>query len=161
MARHADFRFGVGWMVFGAAVLAASWRMDRLESLHINPWSAPGLLPGLLGLLVLLFGAALCVRGARAGPSEERSTENTKGRVALALALSIAFAAGLLGRGLPFWLTSAAYLFVTILAFRWLDREPETSFSWIRTLLASAAIAVVSGFLLAVLFEEVFLVRLP
>jgi hypothetical protein len=163
MARHADFRFGVGWMVLGAAVLAASWRMDRLESLHINPWSAPGLLPGLLGLLLLVFGLALCLRGAQAAslPEQDATKEKPHLRITLALALSVIFAAGLLGRGLPFWLTSAAYLFVTILAFRWLDREPEASFSWTRALLESGAIAVVSGVLLAVLFEEVFLVRLP
>ncbi|HEY5324131.1 MAG TPA: hypothetical protein VIK58_14995, partial [Caldimonas sp.] len=43
-----DLRDALGWLVFGTAVLIGSIRMDRLEAQHINPYTVPGLLPGLL-----------------------------------------------------------------------------------------------------------------
>jgi hypothetical protein len=64
---RSDFRGGVGWMVLGAAVLVASITMDRLQSQHINPYTIPGLLPGLLGIGMLLLGGILASRSWRRG----------------------------------------------------------------------------------------------
>jgi hypothetical protein len=155
LASSANFRFGIAWALFGATVLIASWRMDRLESLHINPWSAPGLMPGVLGALMLFFGIALALR--RSG--EVAELEASPRRTALALVLGVAFAGGLLGRGLPFWLTAASFLFVSILAFRLLDPEPGTR-RW-RVALSSAVIAICAALIISFVFEDLFLVRLP
>ena len=146
--------YGLGWAVFGAAVLVASWRMDRLASLHINPWSAPGLMPGVVGALIIVFGLALAARR----PQAIETSAGSWRRTLLAVALCGGFAAGLLGHGLPFWLTSAAFLFVAILAFRLMEapKAPRA-----RLALSSAAIAVVSALVISYLFEDVFLVRLP
>ncbi len=55
----------LGWVATGAAIMVASWRMPRLEALHMAPWSAPGLLPGVVGLLMMAFGVAIvALRGA-------------------------------------------------------------------------------------------------
>ena len=151
---------GAGWIAFGAAVLAASWRMDRLEGLHINPWSVPGLLPGLLGALMMLFGAALCARAPVAEGGEPVPAAPAR-RTWLALALCVGFAAGLLGRGLPFWLTAAGFLFVAILAFRWLDRDAGAPHRLGPLALSSAAIALAASGAISLLFQEVFLIRLP
>ena len=158
MKAGSDRLFGAGWCALGTAVLAASWRMDRLEGLHINPWSVPGLLPGLLGALMMLFGAALFLR--RPGASDGASAAGA-GRTWLALLLCVGFAAGLLGHGLPFWLTAAGFMFVAILSFRWLDREAEAAGSLGRLALESAAIAIAASVAISLLFQEVFLVRLP
>jgi hypothetical protein len=61
---------------------------------------------------------------------------------------------------LPFWLTSAAFIFVAILSFRWLDRDAETP-SLARLAASSAAIALGAALAIGLLFEQVFLVRLP
>jgi hypothetical protein len=160
---RAELWGALGWMGFGAAVLVASWRMDRLESLNINPWSAPGLMPGVLGALMLLFGAALALRErAQAAPDERTPPPRASARrTALALVLCVAFAAGLLGRGLPFWLTAAAFLFVAILAFRLLDRDAESSAPLARVALTTAVIALAAALIIGQVFENVFLVRLP
>jgi len=155
-----DFFFGLGWAAFGAAVLAASWRMDRLEGLNVNPWSVPGLLPGVLGALLLLFGAALALR-AMTVRRAEAPAPGSPARTWLALLLCFGFAAGLLGRGLPFWLTSTAFLFVALCAFRGLDRDAEAPRSLPRLALGSAAIALGASAAISLLFQEVFLIRLP
>jgi hypothetical protein len=153
-----DRLFGAGWCALGMAVLAASWRMDRLEGLHINPWSVPGLLPGLLGALMMLFGAALFFRGP--GANDGDRVPGT-GRTWLALALCVGFAAGLLGHGLPFWFSAAGFMFVAILTFRWLDRDAEAEGSLGRLAIESGAIAIAASVAISLLFQEVFLVRLP
>lgn len=135
-------------------MLVASWRMDRLESLNINPWSAPGLMPGVLGALMLVFGLALALRPQRAVQLEARGSWR---RTALALALCVLFAAGLLGRGLPFSLTAAAFMFVAIVTFRVMDGEPMR----LRLAASSAAIAIVGALAIGYVFQDLFLVRLP
>ena len=159
--RGAEAYFAVGWIVFGAAVLAGAWRMDRLESLHINPWSAPGLMPGVLGVLMIVFGAALALRAFKERAPQPATDPAQASRVILALVLCFGYAAGLLGHGLPYWLTSSAFLFLAICAFRWLDRDAETRRSPERLALSSAAIALAAALAIGLLFEQVFLVRLP
>ena len=161
MKLGSDRCFGAGWIAFGAAVLAVSWRMDRLEGLHINPWSVPGLLPGLLGALMVLFGAALYLRAPAPDPVRKPEAGAPGGRIWLALVLCVGYAAGLLGRGLPFWLTSAGFMFVAILVFRWLDRDADDPSSMGRIALGSAVIALAASAATSLLFQEVFLVRLP
>ena len=46
-----DFLSGFGWMGLGIAILIGSVMMDRLENQDINPYTIPGLLPGLLGIV--------------------------------------------------------------------------------------------------------------
>jgi hypothetical protein len=158
-----DLRIGLGWVAFGAMVLAASWRMDRLESLNVNPWSAPGLMPGVLGALMMLFGAALAARAAAQGGLRGRASSRGVPalRTGLALALCFAFAAGLLGHGWPFWLTAFGFLFVAILAFRVLDRDAGSPLSPGRLVLSTASIALAAAVAISLVFEKVFLVRLP
>lgn len=153
--------FAAGWMAFGAAVLAASWRMDRLQGLNINPWSVPGLLPGVLGALMLLFGAALLLRSLAAAGGRAPAPTGSTARTGLALLLCLGYAAGLIGRGWPFWLTSAAFLFAALLAFCWLDRDADAPQGLARLALSSAAIALAAAGAIALLFQEVFLLNLP
>lgn len=155
-ANRAELGFGLAWAAFGATVLAASWRMDRLESLNINPWSAPGLMPGVLGALMTLFGAALAVRAF--GTAGEAVAIGSWRRVGLALFLCVGYAGGLLGRTLPFWLTSAVFLFVTIVTFRLLD---DRDVPLARVVASSTAIALGAALVISYVFETVFLVRLP
>ena len=62
----ADRIGGLIWFVFGAAVVYGSWTMDRLESLSIPPATAPGVVPGLLGIGIIVFGLILLLRARRA-----------------------------------------------------------------------------------------------
>src|SRR4051812_48708210 len=56
---RADLKDAVAWMAFGIAVLVGSITMDRLEKQNINPVTVPGLLPGLLGIAMILLGGVL------------------------------------------------------------------------------------------------------
>ena len=62
-----DLYAAVAWIVFGAAVAIGAWNMDRLEHRHINPYEIPGLVPGVLGAVIVLLGVVLALRSLRRG----------------------------------------------------------------------------------------------
>jgi hypothetical protein len=151
------------WVLFGGAIVVGSWRMDRLEYMHINPYTAPGLVPGILGAFLVLFGVIMAVRAVRAGalmPGGATGGEPIfNGRVALSAALCIAFAAGLVGHGPPFWLAAGIFIFVHIFLFQYPERRASGALA--RGTLVAFAVAVGASFVITMIFQELFLVRLP
>ncbi len=162
----ADLRGGFAWMVFGIAVLALSWRMDRLESQHINPYTIPGLLPGLLGIAMILLGGLLSLRswgrGGRlgGGPRFATSGESAR-RLALVIGLIVAYTVVLLGRGLPFWVGAALFVTTSILFLQAPQRAAEGRGLNVREVVRALAIGLASGAIITLVFQDAFLVRLP
>jgi putative tricarboxylic transport membrane protein len=145
-------------MALGMVVLVMSWRMDRLEDQDINPVTIPGLVPGLLGVAMIALSGLMVVRGVRRGGWYVRVAAPGLDwrRFVLVLLLCLGFALGLVGR-VPFWL--AAWLFVSgsILALRWREmagRRPRLG-------VTSGLIGLGVGLAVTLVFERVFLVRLP
>lgn len=164
---RADLKDAVGWIAFGLAILVGSITMDRLEQQHINPVTVPGLLPGLLGSAMILLGSALGVRSLRRGalaqsgaPASADEREQRK-RVWVAIALCVGYGVVLIGHGIPFWLASTVYVAASILVFQRLSRDPAERRldlrAWVKALVIGASSSVVTW----LVFELVFLVRLP
>lgn len=165
--RRGDFWFSLLLTALAVAVLVESWRMPRLENLGVHPMSAPGLTPGLIGLVLLVLGlallwrslrerraaAALAASAADAAPAEI-TVHVTRGRALLAIVLCLVYALGLLGR-LPFTWATGLFVFAFIAAFGFDRARP-----W-RTLGGAAAMAVFTAVSVMLLFEQLFLVRLP
>jgi hypothetical protein len=158
-----DLLPGLGWIVVGAAIVYGSWTMDRLEYLNINPYTAPGLVPGVLGAAIALCGglmAARAVRGMGVGVTGGRARPVLfTGRIALSLALCLGFALGLVGRGPPFWAAAALFLFLHIFLFELVERRDQRTL--VRGLLVALAVSMGASLTITMLFQEVFLVRLP
>ena len=138
----------------------------------INPWSVPGLTPGLIGVAIVLAAAALALRTWRTSrmprstpPTDAPATSDTAEppaslrRSALAALLCLAFAGIGLGHGLPFALEAALFVFVFIGVFSWRVWRAEQRV--LRGAASALLIAAVSASLIAWLFSAVFLVRLP
>lgn len=157
-----DFFGSLAWIVFGISVLIASLRMDRLESQGANPYTAPGLVPGLLGVGLMFFGSLMLLRSWRHGGIRAPRAPAHGGswtRVLTVVTLCIVYAVGLVGHGLPFWLASALFVSVTIAVLRY--REWQEVGRLARGLAEAAVIGLVAGALIAFVFEQFFLVRLP
>jgi hypothetical protein len=158
-----DFAFGVVWIVLAVAIVIGAWRMDRLEHLQASIYSAPGLVPGLIGVTLGILGTALLFRAVRAGALADRRLPRIDwrrhGRLAVASVLCLAFALLVVGRGPPFWLGAAGFVAVTVVAFQLPDRLRE------RTLLRGIAFALLfglgAGLAIQYVFQDLFLVRLP
>jgi hypothetical protein len=164
---RSDFEQGVGWMVFGAAVLVGSLTMDRLESQNINPYTIPGLLPALLGIAMLLLGAVLTLRSWRRGafslpvaPATAHQREARK-RVWTVIALCTIYSVALIGHGLPFWLASAIFVTGTILIIQRMSQDPDERRLTLKLWLKAIVIGLASAVITQLVFQELFLVRLP
>lgn len=157
---RADTIWALIWIVFGAAVFYGSWTMDRLQALHINPYTAPGLVPGALGVGLIVLGAVLLVRSLRTDDAGSTTPAPLiTPRLLIAAALCVAYGVGLVGRGLPFWLTTILFVFVSIFVFRWSEhRAGGTLGRGAATALLCAAGAAAG---ITLVFQEIFLVRLP
>ena len=161
-----ELRGGLVWVVFGIAVLALSWRMDRLEAQHINPYTVPGLLPGLLGIVMILLGGLLALRSWRRGGRLVRGpqfamTGESARRLALVIGLIVAYTVVLLGRGLPFWLGAAIYVTASIVLLQAPQRAAEGRTLTAIELVKALLIGVASGWIITWIFQDAFLVRLP
>ena len=161
-----DLRDALGWVAFGATVLVASIRMDRLEEQHINPHTVPGLLPGLLGIVVMLVALMLGVRSWRRGgrwhggasaPGDGASTR----RIWLVIGLCTVFGVVLVGHGLPFWLAAALYIAVSIVVLQRPQRLALGREVSLRDVAFALAVGLGSGWVITYVFQDLFLVRLP
>jgi hypothetical protein len=164
---RADLKDAIAWMVFGIAVLVGSLTMDRLEQQNINPVTVPGLLPGLLGIAMILLGGVMGVRSLRLGGLGQRQSARTPHqreaarRVWIAIALCCGYAVVLVGHGIPFWIASSIYVTVSILVFRRMSNDPAERRLGARAWTQSLVIGVLSSVITWLVFEQVFLVRMP
>ncbi len=162
----ADFVTSLVLIALGAGALVESLRMPRFEELNIEPYTAPGLVPGVLGAVILLLGGVLCLRAARAGGWRLGAGPAGSGwladagarRLLLAVLLTLGYAAGLVGR-LPFWLATWLFVAAFVALFEWplatsgAGRLRRLAVALIYAALVSAAVSLV--------FQRIFLVRLP
>lgn len=153
-----DRTWGPMWVVLGAAMTVGALRIDRLESQGVEWFAAPGLLPGVLGVIIMLNGLLIALR-ARRMPAGGVDSAHDWRRIGLTLVLCLGFAAGLVGRGMHFGVAAGLYLFSHIALLQWNERKAAGQA--VRGLLVAAAVAVGGALIVPYIFESVFLVRLP
>jgi len=162
---RADLYGGVFWVVLGTAIAIASWNMDRLERQGVSFFTAPGLVPGILGVLMVILGIVLAGRALRDGALGAQPfpplllNKETLRRAGIALLLTIGFAVGLVGHGVPFPIAATLFLFLQISILQYPERKAKNEVA--RGLLVAAAVAVGAAVTISLLFQYVFLVRLP
>ena len=160
---RSDLPEGIAWMALGTAALIGALGMDRLEAQGVSPSTAPGLLPGLLGIALLLFGGLLTLRGIRnrsTAVASPRPGGQWK-RLALVLALCLVFDVGLVGSGLPFWVAASLFMTVTILVLQQPERAAAGQRPSIRHIGVAALIGLGTALGATFVFQDLFLVRLP
>ena len=145
---------GLFWIALGGAIFYASWTMDRLASLGVKPFSAPGLLPGILGAFIVLLGIAMLLRGR-----QEETEPIQWRRILLPLALCLGFAGGMVGRGIPFWVAAWVFVAVMIWTLQYRDRKLKGNLRRLAAL--SLSIGLGASVAIALVFQELFLIRLP
>ena len=169
---RADFITAVVLVTLGLATLYGAWTMDRLEIRRIHPASVPGLVPGGLGLAIAICGALLLIRSVRLGGHRPLSGDGSfvqwlrsieARRLALATVLCLVYPLLLVG-WLPFWLATGLFVFAFIVVFEWLPQDGEAAPSPARRraiLFWAAVQAALVAAIVSIVFQELFLVRLP
>ena len=154
--RRQDFYTGLILCVVSLGIVAECWRMPR----DLQGWPAyasPGVVTGLLGLGLFGMGLALLLRSVRGSGAalaitgtdiwDYLSDVGTR-RLGLMLGLSVVYCA-LLGRSIPYWLTTGSYLLAIMFTFR--------AGPWWQILLISAG----STAAVAYVFSRIFAIPLP
>jgi protein-S-isoprenylcysteine O-methyltransferase Ste14 len=162
--RTADF-----WMAFGGLIVVASWRMDRMTQQGADIYSAPGLWPGIIGLLIAVLGGVLAWRSvgrARETGWDVAEDDDTvlvgRRRFALAAGMFFFYALLLVGRGIPFWLGTALFVAAFVFVFRRADRAAGARTGTDRgDALLAIICGVVTTIVVSLVFEQLFFVRLP
>lgn len=160
----ADLVAGLFFVVLAAATFFGSWTMDRLEVRRINPLTVPGLVPGLLSLALLVCGLILTIRSLRAAaPGGWRDLAQVivspaTRRAGAVLVLTLTYTLVLVG-WLPFWLATGVFVFAFILVFETWLATPRRSLR--QTLPWALGLALVTATVVTLVFERLFLVRLP
>jgi hypothetical protein len=159
---RADLVSAAVWVAFGGAVAVGGWNMDRLENQGATIFSMPGLVPGLLGAVLAFMGLLLAARALAHGALSPGGGGLWRGwnpQLLAALALMLAYALALVGRGVPFWLATLLFVAGFIAVFEWELRGERGQ------RLRGIAMALVYGAgtsaVVSLAFERVFLVRLP
>lgn len=161
-----DLWTGIALVALGIAALIACLDMPRFEERQINPYTVPGLVPGMIAAVITLLGALLTLRAIRQRTirSTQISLLDTSSprmggqRLWVTLGLTLAYSAGLVGL-LPFWLATGLFVFAFVALLEWRqDRQPGER---LRTLAFAAAYAVAVAAVVTWVFQEIFLVRLP
>ncbi len=159
----ADFLFGLFWLVLAVAIMIGSWTMDRLEHLKVSLYTAPGVVPGLLGLALAIMAVLMILRSIRAGALQNARLPElglqSHWRILTALALCLSFAVVAVGSGLPFWAAAAAFIAVFVFVFRFEELRDQGRL--LRGGVLAAAFGLLSGAAIHYVFQELFLVRLP
>ncbi len=163
-----DLRSGLFWIALGALVVFGAWRMDRLEQQGAPIYSAPGLWPGIVGLMLALLGGVLVWRSYRrsrgaamATPTQADPRLVPPRQFALAAAMFFAYAILLVGRGLPFWLGTTLFVTVYVFVFRRMHRAGAATASVGRDLALALTCGLITAIAVAYVFEQLFYVRLP
>ena len=162
----ADLITGLVLVALGAATAVESYRMPRLEERSIDPWTAPGIVPGMLGIIILIIGIALAMRSGAAGALTAKAQPDVDAgevraarfRLALCLVLCLVYAIVLVGHT-PFWLATGAFVFVFVAAFEW--RPGDDSRARAIKIAIAATIAIATAVVVPFVFETLFLVHLP
>jgi hypothetical protein len=163
-----DFITSVVLIAFSLTVVVLSYTMPRLERRGIDPFSAPGVVPGMIGLVLLCLALVLFVRSVRRGGyrlfdrsdhiNGQREREGAVTRVVLTLAVSLVYAVGFLGR-MNYSVATALYILFFICLFEY--RPGQGLWDQRRIFFSALLQAVLASLLITLVFQKLFLVDLP
>jgi hypothetical protein len=168
-ARWKDFVTSLVLIALGSGVLLEALRMPRFERFNANPYTLPGIVPGVLGIVLAIFGLLMLARTvvahlrdhavpAAAGASEPGSAP----RILLTLGLTLGYGGILIGR-MPFAVATFIFVLGFLLTFQWtpalLGRARRGAM--VRTVGSALLQALLVAATVTYVFERIFLVRLP
>lgn len=160
-----DLWIAAGFLLLSATVLTLSVRMPTYGDQGGPIYTAPALVPSFYGVVIGVLSLWLGLRAVRGGAlapgasdGPRPDTGNSTARLALAAGLGLLFVVGLIGR-MPFWLAASIFVALFIIAFEW--RPGLARAARLRPLATALAQGLLTGVLVTLVFERLFLVRLP
>lgn len=163
----ADFITSILLMIFSLSVIIISIRMPRMQELGANPYSAPGIVPGFLGVIIFILSLALCIKAVlKNGYTIDLHQKTIRTffqdqatiRVLVTLLISIIYGVGFLGN-IPYILATFLYVAGFIMLFEY--RRDQSFYAQKKTVMVAIIQAILVTASVAVVFRYLFLVNLP
>lgn len=156
----ADRMTAIVLATLGLSMAFGGYTMERLEIRGIHPGSIPGLVPMILGVLLVIC-AVLLWRDAKRNPRTEGASVLADGswtRLGLTAGTCLVYALVLIG-WLPFLWSTAIFVFAFAAIFSWPTEADGRQ--RIMALCGAVVLGIATAWGTSLLFAEVFLVRLP
>ncbi len=161
-----DLQGGIVWAALGSVIVVMSWQMDRMTQQGATLHTAPGLWPFIVGALLAALGGVLMLRSWRRAQrigwdaAEADDTDYAPlSSFTIAAAMFLIYALLLVGRGLPFWLGTALFVTAFVFVFQYVERKAAGRVA--RGFIVALACGVITSFIITLVFEQLFYVRLP
>lgn len=162
MSPRVDLYTAAVLLAFGLAVMALSWSMPTFAEQSGTGLTAPGIVPGFHATVVVLLSLLLGLRALRqgamrhSGPRASSWQPGDARQLGTAAGLGVFYSCVLIG-SVPFWLAVMLFVFSFTAAFEW----PAGPIGRTRRLIEAALLALVASGVVTLVFERIFLVRLP
>jgi putative tricarboxylic transport membrane protein len=156
---RADLVTAAVLFTLGIAIMHQAWQMPRFVEQSGTGLTAPGIVPGFYGAMLALLSGVLGLRALRRGGWAVRGVRGSAAdarQLATAAVLGVFYAGVMVGR-VPFWMASALFVFAFTTAFEW-GQGPERR---VRRVVEAALIGLGTGLSVMLVFEKLFLLRLP
>lgn len=159
-----DLWTGAVFMLLGLSIVSLAIQMPTFKEQRGEIYTAPGLVPGIYGLVICVLSVWLVVRSLRRGlspvpaASEAPPDGSSNLRLVLAAALGLIFCVGLIGR-MPFWVAAAIFVTAFIVLLEWRPGDPWSQRAM--SLGTATLQGVITGVAVVLVFEKIFYVRLP
>lgn len=157
---RADLITAAALFALGVAIVVQAWQMPRFIEQSGTGLTAPGIVPGFYGvvlaLLSCLLGLRAVGRGGWAVHGAATGNRTDRRQLATAAVLGLVYAGGMIGR-MPFWLAASLFVFAFTTAFEW-EQGPQGR---ARRIVEAALIGIGTGVAVTMVFEKLFLLRLP
>lgn len=163
----ADFVVSLLLMGFGVWIVIHSFKMPRFEELGANPFSVPGIVPGILGVIIfilslIVFMRSLTRKGYRLGLNRTTLIEFFRNasmqRMLLTILICIVYGIVLVGR-INYYLATFAFVLVFLVLFQY--RPSKGFLTQRRKLVLSFIQALLTAGIVGAVFRYLFLVDLP
>jgi len=162
----ADFITSIVLLAFGIAVVVMSIQMPSVADANQSKYSAPGIVPGFIGVMLTLLSFSMLLRSIKRkgmqdivpkGATKDLLAQESTARILKTLVLCVAYAL-LLGK-IWFPVPTFLFIFAFIVLFEY---DFKAAFKpQIKKIIIACVIAVVSTTLVTLVFQGLFLVNLP
>jgi hypothetical protein len=163
----ADFVVSILLMCFGVWIVIHSLQMPRFKEVGANPFSVPGIVPGILGIVIFILSLVVFIRslthkGFRLGLNLQTLKnffqDTSLQRMLLTICICIIYGIFMVG-SMNYYLATFIFVLVFLILFQFLDAENVTGRG--KLLVLSILQAVLVAGIVGAVFRYLFLVDLP
>ncbi len=163
----ADFIVSILLMCFGIWIMIHSYHMPRFEELGADPFSVPGIVPGILGLIIFVLSLVVFIRslyrkGYRLGLTRQAVVvfirDTSTQRMLLTTLICIVYGLGMVGN-MDYYLATFMFVLAFLILFQY--RPAEGFGTQGKMLLMSLLQAGLTAGVVGAVFRYLFLVDLP